>query len=87
MVEQEEQKDISFLKQVVSSLVSFPDDIKITKSVDEMGVFLSLHVNPADMGRVIGREGRTAQAIRTLLSAVGYSNHSRISLKIVEPTV
>jgi hypothetical protein len=44
-----------------------------------------LDVNPADMGKIIGREGNTAKAIRTLLRIVGMKNNSRVNLKISEP--
>jgi hypothetical protein len=50
-----------------------------------MGVLLTLDVNAADMGKVIGRMGNTAKAIRTLLRVVGMKNNSRVNLKISEP--
>ncbi len=78
-------KDVLFLEQVVKALVDFPDDVKIGRTVDEMGVLISLDVNPADMGKVIGRSGNTAKAIRTLLRVVGMKNNARVNLKINEP--
>ena len=77
--------DVIFLKQVVTSLVDNPDDVKIIRTVDEMGVLITLDVNPADMGKVIGRMGNTAKAIRTLLRVVGMKNNARVNLKINEP--
>jgi ribosomal protein S3 len=50
-----------------------------------MGVLMTLEVNAADMGKVIGRSGNTAKAIRTLLRVVGMKNNSRVNLKINEP--
>jgi len=50
-----------------------------------MGVLLSLKVNPADMGQIIGREGSTAKAIRNLVRIIGLKNHARVNLKIEEP--
>ncbi len=79
------EKDAQFLDFLVKSLVDYPSDVKITRSVDEMGVLLLLDVNPADMGKIIGREGNTAKAIRTLLRIVGMKNNSRVNLKISEP--
>jgi len=55
------------------------------RKVDEMGVLLTLKVNPTDMGQVIGRRGATAGAIRILLKAVGIKNHARVNFKIEEP--
>ncbi len=80
------QDDVQFLEYVVKSLVGHPDDIKINRTVDEMGVLMSLDVHPDDMGKVIGRAGNTAKAIRILLRVVGMKNNARINLKINEPT-
>ena len=77
--------DSQFLEFVVRALVDNPNDVKITRVVDEMGVLLTLDVNPADMGKVIGREGNTAKAIRTLLRVVGMKHNARVNLKINEP--
>ncbi len=74
-----------FLENLVKSLVDFPDDVKIVRTVDEMGVLLTLDLNPEDMGKVIGRKGATAKAIRTLLRVVGMKNQARVNLKINEP--
>jgi hypothetical protein len=78
-------QDQEFLESVVKSLVDNPDDIRINRRVDEMGVLMTLDVNPADMGKVIGRQGNTAKAIRTLLRVVGMKHNARVNLKINEP--
>jgi hypothetical protein len=77
--------DQEFLEYLVKSIVDHPDDVKVDRKVDEMGVLLSLKVNPQDMGQVVGREGSTAKAIRTLLRIVGIKNNARVNLKIEEP--
>lgn len=77
--------DRDFLEFVVKSLVDNPNEVKINRGVDEMGVLLTLEVNPADMGKIIGRQGNTAKAIRTLLRVVGMKNNARVNLKINEP--
>ena len=77
--------DKTFLEYVVKALVDNPDDVKLDRTVDEMGVLISLTVNPADMGKVIGRMGNTAKAIRTLLRVIGMKNNARVNLKINEP--
>jgi len=79
-------KDQEFLEFVVKSLVNYPEDVKITREVDEMGVLLTLKVNPADVGQVIGKQGMTARAIRSLLQLVGLKNKARVNLKIEAPT-
>src|SRR3954468_1105555 len=77
--------DQQFLEYVIKALVDNPQDVKIVRTVDEMGVLMTLEVNAADMGKVIGRSGNTAKAIRTLLRVVGMKNNSRVNLKINEP--
>jgi uncharacterized protein len=77
--------DKKFLEYVVKELVDHPESVKIDRTVDEMGVLLSLDVHPEDMGKIIGRQGNTAKAIRTLLRVVGMKNNARVNLKILEP--
>ena len=77
--------DQEFLEHVVKSLVDKPEAVKIDRVVDEMGVLLTLDVDPEDMGKIIGRSGNTAKAIRTLLRVVGMKNNARVNLKINEP--
>ena len=81
----EHEADKDFLEYVVKALVDYPNDVKLERTVDEMGVLISLTVNPADMGKIIGRMGNTAKAIRTLLRIIGMKNNARVNLKINEP--
>ena len=67
----EQYEDKQFLETVVRSLVDNPDAVVINRTVDEMGVLLTLDVHADDMGKIIGRSGNTAKAIRTLLRVVG----------------
>ncbi len=77
--------DQDFLEFIVKALVDNPGDVKIDRKVDEMGVLLSLKVNPEDMGQIIGRAGATARSIRSLVRIVGLKNQARVNLKIEEP--
>ena len=79
------EQDQQFLEYVVKALADHPEDVKITRTVDEMGVLLVLSVNKDDMGKIIGRSGQTAKAIRTVLRVVGMKNDARVNLKIEEP--
>jgi hypothetical protein len=81
----EKERDVEFLEFIVKTLVDNPKDVKVARTVDEMGVLITLDVNPADMGKIIGRDGNTAKAIRTLLRVVGMKNNARVNLKINEP--
>lgn len=77
--------DKEFLEMLIKALVDNPNDVRIDRTVDEMGVLLTLSINQADMGKIIGRSGNTAKAIRTLLRVVGMKNNARVNLKINEP--
>jgi predicted RNA-binding protein YlqC (UPF0109 family) len=77
--------DQEFVEHVVRSIVGNPDDVKTERTIDERGVLITLHVNPDDMGYVIGRQGQTARAIRTLLKIVGAKSDARVNLKVFEP--
>jgi len=74
-----------FLEHVVKSIVDEPDQVRVERKVDEMGVLLTLRVSRSDMGKVVGRNGSTAKSLRTLLRIVGVKNNARVNLKIEEP--
>jgi len=79
------EKDQEFLNHVIKAMVEHPDDVVVNRSVDEMGVLLTLDVHRNDMGTIIGKDGQTAKAIRTLLRVVGMKHNARVNLKINEP--
>lgn len=79
------QQDEQFLLELVRGLVNNPNDVRVERKVDERGVLLTLYVNPADMGYVIGRAGKTAEAIRRLVRTVGAKNNARVNVRIFEP--
>jgi len=81
----ENHSDQEFVEFVVRAIVNHPTDVSTERTVDEMGVLITLKVNPEDMGYVIGRSGQTARALRTLLKIVGAKNNARVNLKIFEP--
>ncbi len=80
------EQDHAFLEHVIKALVDNPDSVMITRTVDEMGVLLTLTVHPDDMGKIIGKDGNIAKALRTLLRVVGMKHNARVNLKINEPT-
>lgn len=77
--------DQQFLLFIVKHLVTQPEEIEISRDVDEMGVLLTLKVAKEDMGKVIGKNGQTAKALRILLRIIGSKNNARINLKVIEP--
>jgi predicted RNA-binding protein YlqC (UPF0109 family) len=79
------EKDQEFLEYVVKAVVDKADAVEVKRSIDEMGVLLELKVDPEDMGKVIGKDGQTAKAIRVLLRILGAKNDARVNMKIIEP--
>jgi len=77
--------DIDFVEYVVKAMVDNPDAVNVDRTVDDRGVLLTLKVDPTDMGYVIGREGKNATALRTLLRVVGARNNAKVHLTIPDP--
>lgn len=77
--------DQKFVEDTVKAIVDHPEDVKTEREVDEMGVLITLSVHSEDMGMVIGKEGRNAKALRTLLRVLGAKSNARVNLKIAEP--
>lgn len=77
--------DRDFIEYVVKQIVDEPDAVEVTRSVDELGVLITLKVGKFDMGKVIGKNGQTAKSLRTLLRVIGSKNNARVNLKIIEP--
>jgi len=77
--------DVVVLTSLLKSLVTKPEEVKITRQIDEMGVLLSIQVHPQDMGIVIGRNGAMATAIKTLMKAVGKANRMNLRIRFLEP--
>ena len=72
------------LEYLAKSLVDEPDAVRVVRSEREDAVVLELHVAPDDVGKVIGRQGRVARALRTLVRASGGRRHERAILEIVD---
>lgn len=77
--------DRDFIEYVVKQIVDEPNLVEVTRKVDEMGVLITLKVSVHDMGKIIGKNGQTAKALRILLRVIGSKNHARVNLKIIEP--
>lgn len=77
--------DRDFIEYIVKQIVDHPNDVEVTRAVDEMGVLITLKVHSEDMGKIIGKNGQTAKSLRVLLRVIGSKNNARVNLKIVEP--
>ncbi len=80
-----EQADVQFLEYVVKQIVEKPEEVKVERKVDEMGVLIELQVAKEDMGRIVGKNGQTAKSLRILLRVIGSKNNARVNMKILEP--
>lgn len=81
----EDLTDVELLAQIVENLVDNPLSVVVVRTVDDNGVLLTLHVHKEDMGKVVGKAGVTAQAIRTILRGKGRKQNANVSIKIAEP--
>ncbi len=72
------------VEMIVKSLVDHPDKVNVSQLDGEQTTILELRVAPEDLGKVIGKQGRTARAIRTILGAAGMKMKRRYNLEIIE---
>ncbi len=72
------------LENIAKSLVEHPEDVEVTVSGTENSVVLELHVNDSDMGKVIGKQGRIAKAIRSVMKAAAVRENKKVSVEIVQ---
>lgn len=79
------EPEVSYLKSIMLPLLSHPEGLEVHKSIDDRGVYLVVRVSQDDMGRVIGKQGQTAQSIRNLIRQFGGVYQKSISIKIEEP--
>ena len=79
------ESDQAFLEYTAKALVDHPESVETSRTIDQMGVLLTLTVHPDDMGKIIGKSGKTAEALRILLRVVGMKGNARVNLKINEP--
>jgi len=80
-----EAPEVGYLYSVIKPLVSFPDKVEILRMVDDKGTLLELSLHKEDMGKVIGKQGDTARAIRKIIRQFAAINNRHIALKINEP--
>ena len=77
--------DEKILFDILTNLTTQPDQVKIDRTIDELGVLLAITVAPIDMGIVIGRSGSMASALKTIMKAVGKANNMIIRIVFNEP--
>ena len=68
---------------IAKALVDNPDEVEVTETVEGRNIVVSLHVAPADMGKVIGKQGRIAKSIRTVVKAASTRDNTRVDVEIV----
>ena len=75
--------EVDYLEAIINPIIK--GDVKIEKKIDERGVLLTVKLDQEDIGRVIGKKGETARAIRRLIRQYGMANDMHIAVKIYEP--
>ncbi len=78
-------KDVDFISFIIKSIVDEPEKVEISRRVDDLGVLIEIRVAKNDMGKIVGRDGKTAKAMRTLVRQIGSQEGNRVNLKILEP--
>lgn len=78
-------EDQKFLEYAVHALVDDHEQVRIERVIDDYGVFFKIYVSKEDMGKIIGKKGRTAHALKTLLRVVGSRDQNRVNMKIMDP--
>lgn len=68
---------------VAKALVDHPEEVVVTEKVDGKNIVVELHVAASDMGKVIGKQGRIAKAIRTVVKAASFKDNTRVDVEIV----
>ncbi len=76
---------MKYLLALLQGLVTYPEHVRILETKDDMGILLSINVHDDDMGKIIGREGGTAKAIRLIMANYGSRNRQTIKVSICEP--
>lgn len=81
----EKMQDELLLEAIIRAIVNQPDQVEVTRHVDEMGVLLKVKLGDGDAGVVIGKSGRAIKAIRSVMSLVGRRTKARVSVRLDVP--
>ncbi|OGE89822.1 MAG: hypothetical protein A3J07_00420 [Candidatus Doudnabacteria bacterium RIFCSPLOWO2_02_FULL_49_13] len=79
------EQDQNLLETILRAIVNHPEQVEVTRHVDEMGVLLSAKLGEGDAGIVIGKEGRAIKAIRSVMNLVGRRSKARVSVRLNVP--
>lgn len=79
------EQDQNLLEQILRAIVTYPEQVQVTRHVDEMGVLLSVKLGEGDAGIVIGKEGRAIKAIRSVMNLIGRRSKARVSVRLEVP--
>lgn len=79
------EQDQEILESILTAIVNHPEQVRVTRNVDELGVLLSVKLGEGDAGVVIGKEGRAIKAIRSVMNLVGYKNRAHINVRLDVP--
>jgi uncharacterized protein len=80
------QQVIDWTSQLIKDLADKPEDLSVKATVDEKGLLITVYAPKGELGRLIGRQGATAEALRTIVNIYGFKYGARSSLKIDDAT-
>ena len=81
----QDQKDLEFVKYVISNTIEFPEQLELTRTVDDYGVLITIKAAPSDMGKIIGSRGKNIESLRTIVRMMGAKMNARIAIQLDEP--
>ena len=79
------EQDQKLLGEIIQAIVTYPEQVEVSRHVDEMGVLLSVKLEQSDAGIVIGKDGRAIKAIRSVMNLVGRRSKARVSVRLDVP--
>ncbi len=81
-----EKQALDFVRYILEQFCENKDSISLEQTKDDLGVLITIQIAECDMGRLIGKQGQTISAIRTLVRVIGARENERINLKVIEPS-
>lgn len=72
------------VEQMIKAIADYPEEVLVSRKLDNMGVLLSVNLNPRDCGMIIGKGGEVIKAIRTVARVVGIKNNERVAVKVID---
>ena len=73
------------VENILKAIVNYPENVQVVRSVDNLGVLLTVHANQADLGLIVGREGQNIKAVRWIAKICGKKYKENVNIKVNDP--